>query len=85
MADPNSAAVQAVKFSQTVKHGLVKLLPGVPVAFEDKDAAPYFIAAGWAEATDEAPVHVYPIGEIDIDPMTTHADGPLKGRRVLEG
>jgi hypothetical protein len=46
----------------------------VPVAFEDADAAPYFVACGWAADTDEAPVHTYGQGEVDID-LETRQNG----------
>ncbi len=38
-----------IKFNQTVRHGRLEFNPDTPLAFEDKDAEPYFIAAGWAE------------------------------------
>lgn len=62
--------MQSIEFNQSVRHGPVQFIPGVPVAFEDPDAAPYFIAAGWAAASDAAPVHVYDAGTIDVDPLT---------------
>ena len=69
-----------IVFHGRTKHGPLDLLPGVPVAFEDVDAAPYFIAAGWAVETDEDPVVTYDIGTIDIDPDTVFAE---TGKRVL--
>jgi hypothetical protein len=49
--------------------------PKVPFRFEDPDAEPYFLAAGWAEETDEEPIHTYTQGEVDVDPMTTLPTG----------
>lgn len=65
--EPNA---MAVIFNQSVKHGRVQFLPGVAVAFEDADAEPYFIAAGWADETKDEPVHTYGLGEVDADPLT---------------
>jgi len=75
----------AIKFTTAgiVKHGKLSFAPGVAYAFEDKDAEPYFIAAGWAEATHDAPVHTYSLGEIDIDPATVFGGGSNKGKPVL--
>jgi hypothetical protein len=75
----------AIIFSTLVKHGTLQFLPGVPVAFEDRDAEPYFIAAGFAEKTKEKPVHTYSEGEVDIDPETTFGNGDRLGQKVLEG
>lgn len=58
--------MQAIKFNQRVLHGHLQFLPDSVVAFEDVDAAPYFIKAGWADPTDEPPVHVYPLADVDI-------------------
>lgn len=63
----------AVKFSRRTLHGRFELLPGVPYAFEDEDAEPYFLTLGWAEATEEEPLRTYARGEIDIDPLTIRA------------
>lgn len=76
---------QSIIFNQPVRHGDVQFLPGVPVGFEDPDAVPYFTGTGWAEASAETPVHIYPKSVIDIDPATIFAHGPKKGQRVLEG
>jgi hypothetical protein len=62
--------MQAVIFKNLTKHGTLTFLPSVPLAFEDADAAPYFIACGWAEATDQEPLHTYLAGEVDVDPLT---------------
>lgn len=64
----------AVKFNQPVKHGSVQLVPGVAVAFEDPDADPYFIAAGWAEATTDDPVFTYTEEQINVDPLARSAE-----------
>ena len=77
-------AKQAITFRALTKHGALQFLPGVPVAFDDPDAAPYFLSAGFADKTKDAPVHTYSKGEIDIDPETIFGDGPNKGQRVME-
>ena len=63
----------AIQFHKRTLHGGFEMLPGVAYGFEDADAEPYFLALGWAEATDAAPARVYAIGEIDIDPLTVRA------------
>jgi hypothetical protein len=70
-----------------VKHGTIIMQPGSIVGFEDPDAAPYFIAAGWAEPSDEEPSIVYTQGEVDVDPTTVFGtnEHPDKGKRVLGG
>lgn len=75
----------AIKFTTpgVVKHGKLSFAPGVAYAFEDPDAEPYFIAAGWAAKTKEAPVHTFTLGEIDIDPATVFGSGDKKGQPVL--
>jgi hypothetical protein len=70
----------AVIFNQAVKHAALQLIPGVPVAFEDDGAEGYFIAAGWADTTDDEPVHTYPVGSAPVDPLTRFAD---TGRYVM--
>lgn len=66
--------MKSIIFNQAVKHGRIQFIPGVAVAFEDADAVPYFVAAGWAEASDEEPKHTYPLGEVDVDPLTRSAE-----------
>jgi hypothetical protein len=73
---------KALIFREPVKHGRVLLPVNTPVAFEDPDANPYFINAGWASETDEEPQLTYSAEEIEVDPETVHA-GTL--RRVLDG
>lgn len=75
----------AIKFTTAgiVKHGKQSFAPGVPYAFEDADAEPYFIAAGWAAPTKEKPVHTFTLGEIDIDPATVFGGGDKRGQPVL--
>lgn len=73
----------SIIFNQAVKHGKSQFFPGVPVAFEDEDAAPYFLAAGWADETDQSPLHTYSKGEIDIDPETVFGSGEKIGQRVM--
>lgn len=75
----------AIMFITTgiVKHGKQSFAPGVPYAFEDADAEPYFIAAGWAKKTKDAPVHTFTLGEVDIDPATVFGGGDKRGMAVL--
>lgn len=63
----------AVKFKETVKHQGIALAAGISTSFEAKRADDYFIAAGWAEATDEEPVIHYSQDQISIDAKTVHA------------
>lgn len=73
-----------IRFSGVSKHGRHAFTPGPAYQFEDADAEPYFVAMGWAETTTDPADFTIPIGEVDIDPATVFADGPDKGRRVLE-
>jgi len=75
----------AIKFTSPTRHGTITFVPGVALAFEDKDAEPYFIAAGFAEATKDEPMMTYALGDVDIDPETIFADGPNKGKLVTGG
>lgn len=67
----------AVKFKEVALHGKNRFLPNHAYGFEDKDAEPFFIAAGWAEPTKDEPEYVFPLGEVDIDPATIHNDSGL--------
>ena len=80
MAD---SEVAAVKFHTPTKHGAHLFIPGVALAFEDEDAAPYFIASGFAEATDEEPLMTYPQSSVDVDPETIFGSGPRVGQKVM--
>lgn len=71
----------AIIFNQAVKHGPHQFFPGVPVAFEDDRAEEYFVAAGWADAAGDAPIHTYHAGSVEVDPETVIAS---TGRKVLE-
>lgn len=73
----------ATVFNQRVKHGRLDLHPGVLYGFEDPDASPYFVAAGWAEETADDPVVLISEGEVEIDPDTTFADGEKRGQKVI--
>lgn len=73
----------AIKFNQNVKHGRFEFMADQVLAFDDKDAEPYFIAAGWAESSSKKPARTYAADEVDIDPATIHGDGPNKGQPVL--
>ncbi|WP_225206243.1 hypothetical protein [Novosphingobium huizhouense] len=63
----------AVYFKHRFKHGSLDLLPGLPLAFEDDRAEEYFICAGAADATADAPVVTYPAGSVEIDTETVFA------------
>lgn len=66
-----------------ILHDRLEFFPGLSLAFDDPDAEPYFIAAGWAETTTKKPVRTYTQEEVSIDPATVHGDGPMKGQPVL--
>jgi hypothetical protein len=70
----------AIKFTSPVKHGRHQFIPGVPLAFDDARAEEYFVAAGWAEATQDDAVHTYPEGSVEIDPETVFSG---TGQKVL--
>lgn len=72
-----------IMFNQRVKHGTCDFHPGVVYAFEDPDAAPYFLACGWAEEVDAEPAVTFSLGELDIDPCTIFGDGPNKWKFVM--
>lgn len=76
--------MDVIVFNQRVKHGVLDFHPGVVYGFEDPEAAPYFKAMGWANDGASEPALIIGIDELDIDPETIFADGPHKGRRVLE-
>ncbi|MBA2720089.1 MAG: hypothetical protein H0U52_12765 [Chloroflexi bacterium] len=78
----SKGAVKAISFREPVKHGRVLLPMNTPVAFEDPDAAPYFLNAGWASETAEEPVLTYSAEEIEVDPETVHANTT---RKVMDG
>lgn len=63
-----------IEFNQRVKHGRLDFHPGVAYDFEDADAAPYFIAAGWAATTSAPAAVTIGIDELDIDPLTRSAE-----------
>jgi len=63
-----------IKFKGRTKHGGLDLFPGVPLAFADFGAEDYFIAAGFADNTKEAPLETYAIGSVEIDPLTVFAE-----------
>lgn len=77
-------AAGKVVFNQVVSHSGVSFIPNkVVYGFEDPDAAPYFVAAGWAEDSPEDPDITVPSGVIEIDPETVFATGPNRGQKVL--
>jgi hypothetical protein len=74
-----------VKFKETVKHGTMEFLPGVPLAFEDPDAEPYFKGAGWAENTPDAPIRTYSQDEVSVDANgTRHAESGVMMREIID-
>ena len=73
----------AVKFRSPTKHGSQLFVPGVALGFEDPDAAPYFIAAGFADPTDDEPVMTYPEGLVSVDPETVFGSGDRVGQKVM--
>lgn len=66
-----------IKFKELVRHDGLQLGAGVSTAFEDERAEEYFIAAGWAEATTDAPQVTYPKGSLRIDQSTIFTDGTI--------
>ena len=76
--------MDAITFKERVKHGRCDFHPTIVYGFEDTDAAPYFMAAGWAEISNDEPQVVITLGEIDIDPETVFADGVNRGKKVME-
>lgn len=74
----------SIIFRTPTRHGRHTFVPGTPLGFEDPDAEPYFIAAGFADDSTEEPKYVYPLDAVDIDPQTTFADGPNKGQLVMD-
>lgn len=76
--------MDAIIFNQRVKHGRCDFHPGPVYGFDDPDAAPYFIACGWAaDATGEDVAVAISLEEIDIDPCTIFGDGPNKHKFVM--
>lgn len=73
----------AVTFNQLTKHGTLCLLPGSTVAFDDKGAEEYFIAAGFASKSSKKPDHTFPKGSVEIDPETVFGGGDKIGQKVL--
>ena len=65
----------AIEFNQPVKHGRQQFIPGVSVAFDDPDAEPYFIAAGWASPTTVTPLFTYTEASVQVDPLTRFPSG----------
>lgn len=75
----------AIKFKETTKHSGQTFLPEMAVAFDDARAEEYFLAAGQASKTSETPVHMFPVGTLEIDEGAVFADGPNKGEKILKG
>lgn len=65
------------------KQGAAQIPPSLPVAFEDPDAAPFFVKVGWADESTLDPVITYSQEEVSIDPETVYGSGPLKGAVVM--
>lgn len=59
-----------IKFNQAVKHGIHQFIPGVAVSVPG--AEEYFIAAGWAETTDDESVFTYE--DVIVDPRTRFSE-----------
>ncbi len=71
------AKTQTVEFNQEVKHSgkepgapLHRFFEGQVVAFEDVDAAQYFVKVGWASKSTKDPQLTVSKEELDIDPET---------------
>ena len=76
--------VSAATFKGVTKHGRFTFMPGIVYGFEDPDAVPYFVAAGWADPSNEDPAMIVTLEEIDIDPETVFAGGTNRGKKVME-
>lgn len=72
-----------VKFNHVTKHGKLQIAPSISIAFEDEGAEAYFVAAGFAEETDEEPVMTFPEGSVTVDPETIFGTGDQRGQKVL--
>lgn len=80
--------MDAFIFNQRVKHGRLDFHPTVVYGFEDPDAAPYFAALGFGEASESDPIVIISAAELEIDPETVLASsnyGERRGQRVIEG
>lgn len=63
---------------------------GPVYGFEDPDAAPFFLATGFAVATDEPVDILITKDELDIDPATSWAAGTppaigIAGQKLVQG
>lgn len=72
-----------LKFHGETKQDRMTFYPKLVYAFEDPDAKAYFLAMGWAEETADPADVTVTLDEINIDPETVWADGPLKGTPVM--
>lgn len=80
--------MDAFIFNQRVKHGRLDFHPTVVYGFEDPDAAPYFSALGFGDASEDDPAVIISTEELDIDLETILASsnyGERRGQRVIEG
>ena len=76
--------MDVIAFNQRVKHGRLDFHPTIPYGFEDPDAAPYFKACGWAEDSDQTPLAIFSVDELDIDPDTIIQTGDNTGKTFAE-
>jgi len=70
MPKPKVDFPDTVEFNRECKHGVHRFFDGLVAQFEDPDAAPYFVRAGWASFSSKEPKVTYTQGEVDIDPET---------------
>ena len=76
--------MDVIVFNQRAKHGRLDFYPTIPYGFEDPDAAPYFKACGWVEDSDQAPLAIFSVDELDIDPDTIIQTGDNTGKTFAE-
>lgn len=71
-----------VEFTEEVKHGtgdkFHRFSRSQVVAFEDPDAADYFVKLGWAKPSTDEPMLTLTQEELDIDPETIQNESGLK-------
>ena len=74
--------VEAVKFTDSPKHGGHQFIKGTVIGFKGAGVADYMVKCGWAEHSKAEPQHVYEAGEVEIDPDTIHTASGLKVKDI---
>jgi hypothetical protein len=73
-----------IEFGALTKHGTMQFVPDYPLAFDDKGAEEYFVAAGFAAKSDKKAKHTYEEGTIEIDPNTIHYESGIPISAIIE-